>query len=368
MDDSTPLQSLRLRHCNACDAPRDASRRKLLFAALGSAALGACTTPSTSTSAAAPNLSATAGRIDVHHHIAPTPWLKAGRDVIDPLSKGWTVQRSLDDMDRAGIASSVVSITTPGIVLKGMPPAETRQLARECNEFSAKLTADHRGRFGFFAALPMLDTEGSLREIAYSLDVLKADGIGLLTSYGDKWLGDPMFFPIMEELNRRKAVVYTHPTAANCCTALQAKVPPVMIEFGTDTTRTIASILFDGNARRFRDIRWIFSHAGGTMPFLVERFVRHPLLVPSSAPLFPEGVAAELKRFYYDTAQASNPAAMSALTKVVPVSQVVFGTDYPYRTSLDHVNGLRSAGVFSEAEIRMIERGTALTLLPRLRA
>jgi 6-methylsalicylate decarboxylase len=368
MDDSTPLQSLRLRHCDACAAPRGTSRRSVLFAALGSAALAACSTPSAPTSAAAPNLNTTAGRIDVHHHIAPTPWLKAGRDVIDPLSKSWTVQRSLDDMDRAGVASSVVSITTPGIVLSGMQPAAIRQLARECNEFSAKLTADHRGRFGFFAALPMLDTEGSLREIAYSLDVLKADGIGLLTSYGDKWLGDPMFFPIMEELNRRKAVVYTHPTAANCCTALQAKVPPVMIEFGTDTTRTIASILFDGNARRFRDIRWIFSHAGGTMPFLVERFVRHPLLVPSSAPLFPEGVAAELKRFHYDTAQASNPAAMSALTKVVPVSQVVFGTDYPYRTSLDHVNGLRSAGVFSEAEIRMIERGTALTLLPRLRA
>jgi len=367
MDNSTPLQSLRLRHCNQCDAPRGTRRRSLLLGALGAAGLSACSTPM-GPAPAAPNLSATAGRIDVHHHVSPPSWVSAARGRIDPLASNWTVQRSLDDMDRAGIASSVVSITTPGVVMSGMQPAAMRQLARECNEFSARLAADHRGRFGFFAALPMLDTEGSLREIAYSLDVLKADGIGLLTSYGDKWLGDPAFFPIMEELNRRKVVVYTHPTAANCCTALQAKVPPVMIEFGTDTTRTIASILFDGNARRFRDIRWIFSHAGGTMPFLVERFVRHPLLVPSSAPLFPDGVAAELKRFYYDTAQAANPAAMSALTKVVPTSQVVFGSDYPYRTSLDHVNGIRTAGVFSPAEIGMIERGTALTLLPRFRA
>jgi predicted TIM-barrel fold metal-dependent hydrolase len=230
------------------------------------------------------------------------------------------------------------------------------------------LVGDRRGRFGLFAAIPMYDVEGAQREIAYALDVLKADGIGLLTSYGDKWLGDPVFFPIMEELNRRKAVVYTHPTAANCCGNLQPGVQPVMIEFGTDTTRAIASVLFTGNARRFRDIRWIFSHAGGTMPFLIERFVRNPILVPGSAPLFPEGVAAELRRFYYDTAQVANPAAMSALTKVVPVSQIVLGTDFPYRTGLDQVKGLRDCGVFSEPDLKRIERDTALSLLPRLRA
>jgi predicted TIM-barrel fold metal-dependent hydrolase len=215
----------------------------------------------------------------------------------------------------------------------------------------------------------MLDTEGALQEIAYAIDTLGADGIGLLTSYGDAWLGDPRFFPIMEELNRRRLVVYTHPTVANCCGGnLQRNVPPVMIEFGTDTTRTIASILFDGNVQRFRDIRWIFSHAGGTMPFLVERFVRHPLLVPAVAPRFPDGVAAELRRFWYDTAQTANPAALSALTKVVPVEQIVFGTDFPYRTSLDHVRGLRGSGMFTPEQLQLIERDTALHLLPRLRA
>jgi predicted TIM-barrel fold metal-dependent hydrolase len=136
---------------------------------------------------------------------------------------------------------------------------------------------------------------------------------------------------------------------------------------GTDTTRTIADIIFSGNARRFPDIRWIFSHAGGTMPFLIERFVRNPILVPGSAPLFPEGVLPELRRFYYDTAQTANPAAMSALTQIIPTSQIVFGTDYPYRTAFDHVKGLREAGTFDAAALAMIERTTALSLLPRLR-
>jgi predicted TIM-barrel fold metal-dependent hydrolase len=374
MEHSTPLQSARWRHCAACDAPATPglSRRGLLLgAAAGAAATLAGCASGTAAPPAAPalDLSQAAGRIDVHHHLSPPAWLAVARGRgIDGLAANWTVEKTLADMDRAGIATSMLSITTPGVVFPDLSVDAGRRLARESNEYGARLVNEHRGRFGLFAAIPMYDVEGAHREIAYALDVLKADGIGLLTSYGDKWLGDPVFFPVMEELNRRKTVVYTHPTAANCCGNLQPGVQPVMIEFGTDTTRTIASILFTGNARRFRDIRWIFSHAGGTMPFLIERFVRNPILVPSSAPLFPEGVAAELRRFYYDTAQVANPAAMSALTKIVPTSQIVLGTDFPYRTALDHVKGLRDCGVFDEAQLKMIERDNALGLLHRLRA
>ena len=278
--------------------------------------------------------------------------------------RNWTPEKSLEDMDKAGVAVAMLSVTTPA--LNPLPARAARKLARECNEYAAKLRADHPGRFGNFAAIPLRDTEGSLQEIAYALDTLKADGIGLMTSYGDKWLGDPSFLPVMEELNRRKAIVYTHPTAANCCVNLVRTQQPVMIEFGTDTTRTIADIIFSGNAQKFRDIRWIFSHAGGTMPILIDRFVRNPLLVPSAKATVPDGTLAELKRFYYDTAQTSNKAAMSALSALIPVSQILFGTDYPYRTSIDHVKGLREAGVFTDAEIMEIERGNALKLLPRL--
>ena len=274
--------------------------------------------------------------------------------------KNWTIEKSLADMDKAGIATAMLSVTTPGVnFTKG---EAARKLCRESNEYAAKLVADHPGRFGNFAMLPLTDVEGSLREITYALDTLKADGIALMTSYGDKWLGDPLFLPVMEELNRRKALVYTHPTAANCCVNLVPTQQPVMIEFGTDTTRTIADIVFSGNARKFPDIRWIFSHAGGTMPFLIERFVRHPLLVPKAKETVPDGTLAELKRFFYDTAQTSNRGSMSALAAIIPPSQIVFGTDFPYRTGIDHVKGLREAGVFTDEQMAAIERGNALKL------
>src|SRR5207253_3187294 len=149
-------------------------------------------------------------RIDVHHHHTPPPYLAAitTRNIPGPV-RDWTPEKSIADMDKAGVATSVTSITTPA--LRFLDDANARKLARECNEYSAKLVADGKGRFGTFAAMPMPYVDATLREIAYALDTLKADGIAFLTSYGDKWLGDPAFAPVMDELNRRKAVVYTHP-------------------------------------------------------------------------------------------------------------------------------------------------------------
>jgi len=285
------------------------------------------------------------------------------RNVVGPI-RDWTPEKSLADMDAAGVATAITSITTPA--LRFLDEAGARKVARECNEYSAKLVADSKGRFGMFAAMPMPHVGASLHELTYALDTLKADGIGFLTSYGDKWLGDPLFAPIMDELNRRKAVMYTHPTTANCCANLIPDVPDAIIEWGTDTTRTIASLVFGGTAARCRDIRFIFSHGGGTLPFLTERFVRLPQINQKVAPRVPNGVEYELKRFYYDTAQAAHPMALASLTKLVPSSQIVFGTDYPYRTAIDHVNGLTAYG-FSASDLAAIDRENALRLIPRLK-
>lgn len=305
--------------------------------------------------------------IDVHHHFYPPaliPELARAKESLTQ-AKDWSPARSLADMDEAGVATAIVSITTPGVSFADA--ALARRLARECNEYAARLAADHPGRFGNFAILPWPDADASLREIEYSLDTLKADGIGMLTSYGDKWFGDPSFAPIFEELNRRKAVVYTHPTAPGCCRNALAGIPDSAIEYGTDTTRAIARTVFSGTSMRYPDIRFIFSHAGGTMPFLMERFV-NLAKTPQYAAQLPRGFLAEATRFYYDTAQTSNPVAMAALRKIVPVSQIVFGTDYPFRTSIDHVKGLKECGVFSDRELRAIERENALKLAPRHRA
>jgi predicted TIM-barrel fold metal-dependent hydrolase len=343
------------------------SRRQFVTRAAGTAALAATAGLGPFRNASAQNTEKPY-RIDVHHHLSPPSFIQAAvaNNFGDGLLRGWTIEKSVADMDAAGVAVSMLSVTQPGVNFTSGEAA--RKLVRECNEYNAKLIADHPGRFGGWAMLPLADIDASLKEIEYALDTLKLDGIGLMTNYRDKWLGHPSFLPVMEELNRRKCVVYTHPSTADCCVNLLKTEPPTLVEWGTDTTRTIGDIVFSGNAAKFRDIKWIFSHAGGTMPFLIERFIRQPLIDKQFQPAVPEGTLAELTRFYYDTAQTSNKASMSALTAVIPTSQILFGTDYPYRTAIDHVKGLRAAGLFTDAQLMDIERGNAVRLVPRLSA
>ena len=305
-------------------------------------------------------------RIDVHHHFCPPEYHAAvsRHQPIVPILAGWSLQKSLDDMAAAGVATAILSITTPGFWWGDA--AETRSLVRLCNDHGARLVADRPSKFGLFAALPLPDIDSSLKEIEYALDTLKADGIGLYTDYDMKYLGDPAFAPVLDELNRRKCVVYTHPVCPDCCKNLVPGIPEAAIEYGTDTTRTIASLVFSGAAARYGDIEFIFSHAGGTMPFLIERFDRLALH-PVSRVNMPHGVRHALAQFHYDTAQVANPSTLGCLLQIVAVSQVLYGTDFPFRTSIEHVEGLAKCG-FSPAELGAIERGNALELLPRFRA
>lgn len=309
---------------------------------------------------------AISNRIDIHHHLFSPAYVAelAKANQAPPIVRNWSLAKTLDDMNKAGVATAILSVTTPQV---GFTDGENaKRIARESNEWAARLAKDHPGRFGSFAMLPMHDMDSALREMEYALDVLKADGIGLLTSYGDKWLGHPSFAPLMDELNRRKAILYTHPTAANCCrNILTPEVPPTVIEFGTDTTRTITDIVFSGTAARCPDLRFIFSHAGGTLPFLTERLIKMPVLDPKLQPRVPKGVLHELQRFYYDTAWSAHPMALASLTRLVNVSQILLGSDYPYRTGEDNVKGLIDYG-FSAADLQAIGRGNALRLLPRL--
>jgi predicted TIM-barrel fold metal-dependent hydrolase len=228
------------------------------------------------------------------------------------------------------------------------------------------MTRDFPGRFGSFATLPLMDVDGSLREIAYAYDTLKADGIGLMTSYGDLYLGDRHFWPIWEELNRRKAVIYVHPLQADCCRNLIPGLPNSSIEYPTDTTRTIASMLFSGAAHKFPEIRWIWSHSGGTMPFLWSRFTRQVVDMKEKAKeVLPNGILKEVQKFYYDTAQGHHEGAMQALRQLVPTSQIMYGSDYPYRPGAETREGLNDRQ-FTQAERIAIDRGNALRLMPQL--
>lgn len=305
--------------------------------------------------------------IDVHAHLTPPAYVQdlAGAGDLQAPTLRWNIANHIEDMDKAGVEWSILSVTTPGVWFKDVQRG--RKLSRITNDYAAEMAQKYPNRIGQFAAIPLPDTEGSLREIEYGLDTLKADGIALFTSYVDKWLGDPAFAPVMDELNRRKTIVYVHPTTADCCKNIQPYLRDAVIEYGTDTTRAIASWILSGAAKRWPDITVIWSHAGGTMPFLIERFDRVAELNKDLKPFVPNGFRVEAAKCFYDTAQSSNDVSMGALKKVVPMSQIVFGTDYPFRTADDHVQRLIKGGVFSPAELAQIYRSNALPLLPRIR-
>jgi predicted TIM-barrel fold metal-dependent hydrolase len=333
------------------------SRRSFVAGGIAGLAVTAAQIPAPAIAAGNPH------RVDVHHHYIPpfhADFLASRTD--RGRTPPWSVALSLEDMDRNGIATAIASVAQPGVWFGDV--AEGRRLARECNEWGARMVRDHPGRFGLFAAIPLPDTEGSLSEIDYALDVLKADGIGLFTSYRDKYLGDPSFAPVFDELNRRKAVVYTHPIVPDCCKALVPGVPPSTIEFATDTTRTIAGLIFSGTTLRCPDIRFIFSHSGGTLPFLTARFER--LNDERKDGRLPDGPLPELRKLYYEVAQGNTPGQLAALTQLASLPHVLFGTDFPFRPGAEAVAGL-AAYKFAPADLGAIERENALALLPRLR-
>jgi predicted TIM-barrel fold metal-dependent hydrolase len=308
-----------------------------------------------------------ATRIDIHHHLAPPryiPELVSRQTNQRPLTE-WTVQKSLESMERAGISTSMMSISEPGVWFGD--DGEARRIARETNDWGADLVRDYPGKFGLFASLPIPDVDASLREIEHALDVLKADGICMMTSYGGKYLGDASFQPIMAELDRRKAIVFTHPVKANCCRNLVPDVTDNTIELATDTARAIASLLVSGTVGRFPNVRFIFSHAGGTLPVLTGRILAQFNSSKDLQQRLPRGPIEELRKMYFDTANASNQWALAPLLKLVSVSQILYGTDFPFRSPEETSKGLREVG-FSASELDAIDRDNALRLLPRLRA
>ena len=315
-----------------------------------------------------------ARRIDVHQHYVSPDYLAllTRKNAVSPVAgfnvwKDYSPARNLDAMDKAGIATAMLSPTAPGVYFGDAE--ESRRVAREMNEYAAaKMVGAYPGRFGLFAVLPIPDVEGSLREIEYALDTLKADGIALLTSYGTKYLGDPAFAPILDELNRRKAVVYTHPIEPTCCMNPVTGINPQALEYPTDTTRTLISLIVSNTATRCPDIKFIFSHGGGTLVSIAARFLGTAVNAENLTKT-PEMNSRmyHVRRFYYDTAGSANPVQMQSLKMLVGAQQIVYGTDFPFVSAPATTSGLLASG-FSAEELRGIHRENALKFLPRLRA
>lgn len=272
-------------------------------------------------------------RIDVHHHVLPSFYLEAIRSAGYDRTGGirfpeWRPQDSLEVMDRHGIDTAVVSVSTPGVAFLDGPVAAG--LARRCNEWMAELVAAHPGRFGAFACLPLPDVEAALSETAHALDELGLHGVTLLSSAGDRHLGDARFDPLMVELDRRRAVAFVHPTTPPGGPPSGLDVPVFAVEFVADTTRAIANLILSGTLEAHPGIDFICAHGGGFAPFIVSRLEAAWARSPEPAARAPAGVLAYLRRLHYDTAAVANPYALPGILALAGPERVLLGTDFPF--------------------------------------
>jgi len=314
-------------------------------------------------------------RIDVHQHAIPPFWANdlpyhggdpsgpRSGDSSGPVLPKWSPQQAINLMDSQEIETGILSLTAPGVV--GWCDSERREMARRVNEYTAALVAWRPDRFGHFATVPLPDLDGAMSEIEYAFDSLQADGIILLGNYADKYLGDPFFLPLWEELDRREAVVFVHPGLP---------LPPAtgiagpLVDYPFATTRTAVQLVLNGVMDRFRRVRIILSHAGGFVPYASHRFAELARVFrPDAAE--PVDILKSFQRFYFDTALSSSSAALPTLTAFSENSHILFGTDYPFApadvaasftTKLDAYEGI------TVDERIAINHSNAWKLFPRL--
>jgi len=301
------------------------------------------------------------GRIDVHHHMMP-PFV----DLWTP--RKWSPQVSLETMDKFNTETSILSVTglTPLYADLFYDSSErAKKLIRQMNDYGAKVASDNPRRFGFFAALPFPDVDACIKEIAYAYDTLKCDGVMMFTDTGDKWPGDPLYRPVFDELNRRKAVLFFHPSVPKCCRGLIPGTGDTTLEFDFDTTRAITSLLNNGVLAQCPDIRIIVNHAGAALPALSGRIkdqVRNKqgALIPGGS----AGALEELRKLYFEVAHATFGPPLAAMMKLAPSTQYLWGTDFPVWPYETTVGPLYDTPMPADVEYAL-NRGNATRLFPK---
>jgi len=309
------------------------------------------------------------GTIDVHAHFLPPVYrealMKAGLRTVDggmPVPE-WSPQRALAVMDEIGVAGALLSVSSPHVSF--LPPTEAMALCRQVNDAAAAVCSAHPDRFGAYAILPLPDVEASRAELGRALDELHLDGVALPTHAGGAYLGDPKFAALLEALDARAATVFIHPTSPACFEAFGLGLPAPMIEFPFDTTRTVASLIYSGALDRYPRIRFILPHAGGTLPFLATRIAgigATPVLGARAKPA--ADTLRALAGLHYDTALATAPHQIAALRAIAPVSQILYGTDFPFAPEATlRANEAQFAAIpFTPQEREQVRHGNATRL------
>jgi 6-methylsalicylate decarboxylase len=296
-------------------------------------------------------------RIDVHHHVVPPQYADDSMPIKVP-----NTEAQLRSMDNWHIRTAITSLT-PRLLLKNLH--RLRHVARTCNEFQARMALEHPSRFGSFALLPLPDVDGALEEITYALDILHLDGIGLFSSVNDRYLGDILFDPVFEELDRRNAVVFIHPTHCEAPTATNLGAPPFVVEYVFDTTRAIVNLVFNGTLKRYPDIRLIVAHGGGTVPFLTQRISmleghRHAKGVADVIPT--------LRALYYEIASTTTGHSLRSLQELADPTHILWGSDLPFVNGerlQEEVDHWEEYDGFSADQRVAVEQDNAVRLFPR---
>jgi 6-methylsalicylate decarboxylase len=272
------------------------------------------------------------GRIDVHSHFLPDFYREAATAAGHAQPDGiaelpvWTAAGHVAMMDRLGIATSLLSVSSPGVHFGDDGAA--RDLARQVNEEGHRATEEHPGRFGLFAALPAPDVDGSIAEIRYCYDHLGVDGVALLTNVGGTYLGDPALEPVFDELDRHRARVFVHPTSPACWESTSFGRPRPMIEFLLDTTRAVVNLVLNGTVARHPGIEFVIAHAGAALPVVADRVAAFTMLltdVDSEADVIPD-----LGRLHYDLAGFPVPRQLDAILALTTLEHLHYGSDYPF--------------------------------------
>jgi predicted TIM-barrel fold metal-dependent hydrolase len=296
-------------------------------------------------------------RIDVHHHVLPPQYVDDSTPVNIP-----DADAQLAMMDAWSIDAAITSLT-PRVLMKNSH--RLREVARVCNEFQAARVQRRPARIGAFALLPLPDVEGALAEISYALDVLRLDGVGLFSSFNEIYLGDPRFDPVFDELNRRAATVFIHPTHCEAPDHTRLGAPPFVVEYVFDTSRAIVNLIFTGTLKRCPKIRFIVAHGGGTVPFLAQRIAmleghRHAKHVTQVIPT--------LRSLYFEIASTTAAFALRSLQELADPTHILWGSDLPFvygarlQEEIDHWQHYDG---FDTQVRSAIERSNALALFPR---
>ncbi|MGW7756509.1 amidohydrolase family protein [Streptomyces violaceusniger] len=307
-------------------------------------------------------------RIDVHQHIVPPIWAQTlaahGLDSGGWAIPAWSPTDAIAMMDQQGIATGVLSVTSPGVHLGS--DAQARDLARAVNEYGAEVVRDHPGRFGHFASVPLPDVDAALAETAHALDTLGADGIVLMSNAHGRYLGDPDFEPLWAEIDRRGATVFVHP--AQPPMPLLPGTPAPLADYVFDTTRTALNLVLNGVMSRYPDMRVILSHGGGFLPYAAYRFSGLTSTVVDRE-REAEDILRDLKRFYFDTALSASPSALPALLTFAEPGHVLYGSDWPFApkdTGTYYNHYLETYPDYAPGQAEAIDRGNAEALFPRL--